>query len=94
VNGVPVPERLADPTLRIVDSNGTTLGQNDNWQSDQANEISETELAPTNPAEAAIRLTLPSGGTTILLRGKDNGTGIGLVEIYEVGQPPSTAVDR
>ena len=41
-------------------------------------------LAPGDPAEAAVRLTLPPGGTTLLLRGKDGTTGVGLVEIFEL----------
>ncbi len=88
VNNVPLQARLADPTLRLVNGNGVTLAENDNWQSDpgQMMEIQDLGLAPTDPAEAAIRLTLPAGNTTVLLRGKDDTTGIGLFEIYEVSE--------
>lgn len=86
VDGVPIPGRLADPTLQVVNSQGTTVAQNDDWQSDpaQAQAIQATGLAPTNPAESAIRLTLPAGATTMLLRGANNTTGVGLFEIYEL----------
>ncbi len=88
-NGVPLEGRLANPTLRLVNENGMTIGENDNWKSDQENEIQVTGLAPTNDAESAIRLTLPAGNTTALLRGKDDATGIGLFEIYELSDPQS-----
>ena len=83
---IPINERLADPTLQLVNENGMTIAENDNWQSDmaQAHAIENAQLAPNDPMEAAIRLTLPAGRTTTLLRGKDNTTGIGLVEIYKV----------
>jgi hypothetical protein len=84
VNGVPIPERLLDPTLRVVDSNGMTIAENDDWESNQAIEIAATGLQPEHPKEAAIRLMLPGGGTTILLRGANDTTGIGLVEIYQL----------
>ncbi|HKP93215.1 MAG TPA: SBBP repeat-containing protein [Chthoniobacterales bacterium] len=84
VNGVPVPERLENPTLRIVDSNGDTVVENDDWQTTQETEIAATGLQPEDSKESAIRLVLPAGGTTILLRGKDDAIGIGLVEIYQI----------
>ncbi len=84
LNGVPIQDRLVDPTLQVVNSNGVTIAQNDDWQSNQANEIYATGLQPGHPYEAAIRLVLPAGGSTIVLRGKNNTTGIGLVEIYNL----------
>ena len=44
-----------------------------------------TGLAPTNSFESAIIATLPPGLYTVLLSGMNNGTGIGLIEIYECG---------
>jgi Beta-propeller repeat len=84
LKGVPLEERLADPTLQVVDSNGVTIAQNDDWQTNQANEIAATGLQPESPKEAAIRLVLPAGGNTIVLRGKNNTTGVSLVEVYNV----------
>jgi hypothetical protein len=84
LKGVALGERLADPTLEVVNSNGVTIAQNDDWQTNQANEIAGTGLQPESPKEAAIRLLLPAGGSTIVLRGKNNTTGVGLVEIYEL----------
>jgi hypothetical protein len=84
LRGVPLEERLADPTLQVVDSNGVTIAQNDDWQTNQAIEIAATGLQPESPKEAAIRLLLPAGGNTIVLRGKNNTTGVSLVEVYNV----------
>jgi hypothetical protein len=84
LNSVPVQDRLVDPTLEVVNSNGVTIAQNDDWQSNQANEIYATGLQPGSPKEAAIRLVLPAGANTVLLRGANNTTGTGLVEIYNL----------
>ncbi len=45
-------------------------------------------LAPTNDFEAAIVASLPPDLYTALLAGLNNGTGIGLVEIYDLGPQP------
>ncbi len=86
---VKVDGKLLDPTLQIVNRNGTTIATNDNWQTGQdPGPIRNSKLAPTDPAEAAIRITLPPGGTTMLLRGKNDTVGIGLLEIYDITTAP------
>jgi hypothetical protein len=84
-----VPNALADPTLQLRDSNGALLSSNNNWQDDpaQAAIITADGLAPTNPLESAIAATLSPGSYTALLAGLNNGTGIGLVEVYDRGSP-------
>ena len=84
-----VPNALADPTLELRNSDGTLLISDDNWQDNpaQAAIISAAGLAPSNPKEAAIAATLPPGAYTALLAGLNNGTGIGLVEVYDRGAP-------
>jgi uncharacterized delta-60 repeat protein len=84
-----VPDALADPTLELRDSNGTLLSANNNWQDNavQAAELTAAGLAPTNNLEAAIATTLPPGLYTALLAGLNNGTGVGLVEVYDLGAP-------
>jgi glucose/arabinose dehydrogenase len=81
-----VPNPLADPTLELRDSNGTLLQANDNWQDDanQAAQISASGLAPTNPLESAVAASLLPGAYTAIVAGKSGGTGIGLVEIYNI----------
>ena len=85
-----VPNALADPVLEGRDSNGTLLVANNDWQDDpvQASELIAAGLAPSNPLESGIARTLPPGLYTVLLAGLDNGTGIGLVEVYDRGGGP------
>ena len=86
-----VPNTLSDPTLQLRDSNGALLIANNNWQDDpvQAAELIAAGLAPTNPLESGIAATLPPGPYTALLAGLNNGTGIGLVEVYDRGGGPT-----
>jgi hypothetical protein len=77
---------LADPTLELRDSNGALLVSNDNWQDDpvQAAQLTAHGLALSDPNESGIFQSLPPGAFTAILAGKNGGTGIGLVEIYNV----------
>jgi predicted Abi (CAAX) family protease len=77
---------LADPTLELRDSNGALLLSNDDWQNDpaQAAQLSARGLAPQDAKESAIFTSLPPGAFTAILAGKNSGTGIGLIEIYNV----------
>jgi hypothetical protein len=88
---VPANAVLADPTLELRDSNGSLLASNNDWQDNafQAAEIIASGLAPTNPRESAIAATLPPGLYTALLAGVNNGTGLGVVEIYDRGPVPA-----
>jgi cytochrome c peroxidase len=77
---------LADPTLELHDANGATLIANDNWADDSAaaNFLSANGLALANPQESAIFASLPAGQFTAILSGKNGGTGIGTIEIYNL----------
>jgi hypothetical protein len=85
----PVGVVLANPTLQLRDSNGALILDNEDWQDDplQAEEIMAAGLAPTNPQESAIVAPLSPGLYTALLAGNSGGTGIGVVEIYDLGPP-------
>src|SRR5205814_4439636 len=48
--------------------------------------LQATGLAPTNDLESAILVTLPPGQYTAIVKGKNNGVGVGLVEAYDLGQ--------
>ena len=82
-----VPNALANPTLELRDSNGALLIANNDWQDNpaQAAELTAAGLAPTNNLESGIAMTLPPGLYTALLAGLNNGTGVGLVEVYDRG---------
>jgi hypothetical protein len=84
-----VSNALADPTLELRDSSGTLLIANNNWRDDsaQAAELMADGLAPGDNLESGIAATLPPGLYTALLAGLNNGTGVGLVEVYDLGAP-------
>jgi hypothetical protein len=77
---------LADPTLELHEPDGTVL-TNDNWKDSQQAEIEATGLPPSDDLESAIVETLAPGAYTAIVAGKDNTTGIGLVEAYDLDQP-------
>jgi hypothetical protein len=73
---------LTDPTLMLIDANGTVVTSNDDWKSSQQNEIQTTNLAPPNDREAAILTTLPTGNFTAIVSGKNGERGIALVDVF------------
>lgn len=77
---------LADPTLTLHNSDGSIMTSNDDWKDGpQANEVKRKNLAPTDNRESAVLVEgLPPGPYTAIVAGKDGGTGIGLVEIYNL----------
>jgi hypothetical protein len=77
---------LANPVLELHDGNGTVLVSNDNWQDNptSAAELAASGLALQHPNESGIFESLPPGAFTAILSGKNAGSGIGLVEIYNV----------
>jgi N-acetylneuraminic acid mutarotase len=77
---------VADPTLELHNANGTLLVSNDNWQDDSASAalLSAHGLGLSDPNESGIFQSLPPGAFTAILAGKNGGTGIGLVEIYNL----------
>ena len=75
---------LADPTLQLYDGNGTVIGFNNNWKDSQQTQIQNSGRKPPNDLEAAIAVTVSPGNYTAIVRGNNNTTGIGLVEVYQV----------
>jgi uncharacterized protein (TIGR03118 family) len=91
VNGTPVAGRLIDPFLELHDANGNIIAVNDNWRDTQETEIQATGLAPTDDHESAIVARLASDNSyTAILRGVNNGVGIGLVEVYDLEETGDT----
>lgn len=80
---------LADPMLELHrSSDGAIIASNDDWGSaTNAAEISATTLAPVNSKESAILATLDPGAYTAIVTGKNAGTGVGIVEVYEIDHP-------
>lgn len=82
-NGQPFPGRLEDPMLELFNSAGVSIASNDDWKSDQAN-VEATGIAPSDDREAAIVRTVDPGTYTVALRGKNDGSGVGVVEMYDI----------
>lgn len=74
---------LQDPMLELHLVNGTIITNND-WRDTQQAEIEATGIAPPQDSESAIVTLVPPGAHTVVLRGTNNGTGIGLVELYDL----------
>lgn len=89
VGGVPVSGRLQDPVIDLYDSSGTFIAEKNDWKDSQQAEIEATGLAPSDRLESALLITLPPSAYTVQLRGVNGGTGIALVEVYDLGQPGS-----
>ncbi|MDQ6809085.1 MAG: hypothetical protein M3Z64_06620 [Verrucomicrobiota bacterium] len=81
----PVAGALADPVLELHDSDGNLMATNDNWHDGvQAQEISDTTIAPSDSKESAIVASLNPGNYTAIVRGVSNSTGVALVEVYKL----------
>ena len=85
LNNFGLSDLLADPTLELRGNDGALLAQNDDWQDDpeQAAQLIALGLTPQNPNESGIVATLEPGAYTALVAGKNQTTGLGLVEIYD-----------
>ena len=89
LTGLGISNALADPNLQLRDGNGALLLSNNNWQEDpvQAAALTNAGLAPSNQLESGIVAALSPGAYTALLSGTNNGVGVGLVEVYDLGPP-------
>jgi hypothetical protein len=88
-----VPNVLANPTLELHNARGTLIGFNNDWQTtiiggvitrNQVSDIQNSGHAPTAASESAIIADLQPGNYTAIVRGVNNTTGIGLVEVYDL----------
>jgi phospholipase/lecithinase/hemolysin len=79
-----VSQPLLDPTVELYDQNGALLAFNDNWKLGQPQSVIATELAPGDDREAVIVAFAAPGNYTAVVRGKNNTTGVALVEAYRV----------
>jgi sugar lactone lactonase YvrE len=76
---------LADPMVELRDKNGAVVIANDNWVEGASDlEVEQYHLEPSNDAEPAVVATLSPGNYTAIVSGKNGGTGVGLVEVYNI----------
>lgn len=74
---------LANPVLELHEPGGAVI-TNDDWKSSQQAAIAATGAQPQNDLESAIIATLSPGTYTAVLHGANNGTGVGLIEAYDL----------
>jgi pectin methylesterase-like acyl-CoA thioesterase len=74
---------LLDPILELHDANGN-ITANDDWRATTEAGNIPPSLQPKDDRESALLTTLPVGPHTAIVRGKDNTTGVGLIEIYNL----------
>ena len=80
---------LADPIVRLNGQNGP-IATNEDWKDVQQAEIQATGVAPSDDRESAIIATLSPGAYTAVVSGKNQTSGVGLVEIYDLAQPANS----
>jgi hypothetical protein len=73
---------ISDPTLAIYDSAGNQIYFNNNWRDSEFSTISGTGYDPTFLSESTIFISLVPGPYTAIVRGVNNTTGIGRVDIF------------
>ncbi|MFZ1217942.1 MAG: choice-of-anchor Q domain-containing protein, partial [Chthoniobacterales bacterium] len=84
---LPLSGALVDPFIEVYGSAGEFLATNDNWRdATTRTEIENSGLAPTNDLEPALWGVINPGAYTVIVRGKNNTTGIGLFEVYDLDQ--------
>lgn len=83
---VGIPNALQDPTLELHDQTEALIAFNDNWRDAQASDIEATGIPPRDERESAMVQTLAPGRYTAIVRGKNDSTGVGLIELYDLGQ--------
>jgi hypothetical protein len=80
---------LQDPTLELRDATGAIIAASDNWREAEV-DVEATGLPPGDDRESALVRTLDPGTYTVLLRGRNDTTGVGLVEVYDL-QPDTNS---
>lgn|GEM_PF-1557816 len=84
LNGVPLPGTLQNPMLEVRDGQGALVRFNDDWRDDQRFEIEQSGFAPGDDREAAVIGNFAPGNYTAVLRGKNETSGLALVEAYKL----------
>jgi hypothetical protein len=84
LGGAGVAGALQDPILELRDAEGALLASNDDWRSNQEQEIIASGLAPQDDRDSAILTTVFPTSYTAIVRGKNDTTGVTLIEIYNL----------
>jgi hypothetical protein len=87
-----VATELLDPSLQLFDSSGQMIASNNDWMTNaNQQDIANSGLAPTDPRESAILVSLIPGAYTAIVTGVEGTQNIALVEIYDLDShnPPT-----
>jgi hypothetical protein len=80
-----VSPALANPSVALY-AKGTQLASNDDWKTNaNVADITASGIAPNDDLESALLIRLEPGAYTTVVSGVGGTTGIGLVEVYEIG---------
>jgi len=88
--GLPQAEVLADPTMQLY-RGSTVIASNDDWGTNDnaaqittvGNSIGAAALAGTDTKSAVLLTSLDPGAYTFIVTGKNNSTGVVLLEVYD-----------
>lgn len=81
---------LNNPRLQVTNmSNNTVVAQNDDWAGDPniitaGSSVFAFPIADGASKDAAVLVTLPPGNYTVQVGSADGGSGVALIEVYEV----------
>ncbi|HVF71202.1 MAG TPA: peptidylprolyl isomerase [Chthoniobacterales bacterium] len=92
-----ISNALDNPVLELRNSSNAVLATNDNWgDAPNKQDLTDIGLAPNSPNESAILTTVPSNTSgaayTAVMRGVNNATGVGVVEVYDLDSGPSSTL--
>ncbi|MBI5382918.1 MAG: immunoglobulin domain-containing protein [Opitutae bacterium] len=80
---------LEDPQLRVIPlGKNLVVARNDNWGGTTALQAAFAQVSafalPADSRDAAVAITLPPGGYTVLATGAGDTTGVVLIEVYDM----------
>jgi rhamnogalacturonyl hydrolase YesR len=87
--GVSATQLLTDPRLTLFRADGTTVAENDQWES-AANLPAQTQLRQrvggfplaSSGKDAELAVTLTAGAYTVQVSSADGGAGVAVIEVY------------
>jgi len=80
-----VSPELANPSIALF-AGATQLASNDDWKTNaNVADIMASGIAPNDDLASALLIRREPGDYTTVVSGAGGSTGIGLVEVYEIG---------
>jgi outer membrane protein assembly factor BamB len=87
--------KLQNPVIELYDKYGYLITSNDDWATDvNAGQVQGYGLAPSSSQESALARVLPADYYSVVVRGLNNTTGIGEVDVYDLSQPPTATMGK